>query len=363
MNMRERPAMLAPAICHVTRVPVTISPVSGLMPLTIALGVDEIRYSLRWQSLQKISWRLGNGLRQWGVRYYGSDWNGLVPILDERWILHRLGRSPARRIAHFLWGEFGTLKHVEAYHRRGIRAVVSVHCSARRWDAVWHRPDGYATADQVVLTSESQRPYVARHVPAERIARIFLGVDAAHFRPPEQRRPSSGNPLRLLLMGNTERDHRFAAQVAAKLPRDKFEWRVRTESHEKSFYAGVPCATLLPRLSDEEFRREYQEADVLAMPMLDSAANDVMLESMACGTPVMVNRTGGVPEYVDSQCNFVMDADRHVDDWVDKLTWLEQNRAVVERMRPATRAWAERFDWRIIAEEYRAMYRQVLARG
>lgn len=350
-------------ICHITRVPVTISPVSGLMPLTTALDVDEIRYSLRWHSLQQKSWRLGNSLRQWGIQHYGSTWNGLVPFMDERWILRRLGRSPVRRIAHFLWGEFGTLKHVEPYRRRGIHVVVSVHCSARRWDSVWLRPDGYANADQVVLTSESQRPFVARHVPAERIARIFLGVDTAHFRPPPQLRLRRGDKLRLLLMGNTERDHGFAAQVAAKLPRDKFEWRVRSESHEKSFYAGAPCVTLLPRLSDEEFLREYQAADVLAMPMLDSAANDVMLESMACGTPVMVNQTGGVPEYVDSESNFVMEADRNVDEWVEKLTWLERNRDVVERLRPATRAWAERFDWRIIAEEYRAMYRQVLARG
>ena len=35
----------------------------------------------------------------------------------------------------------------------------------------------------------------------------------------------------------------------------------------------------------------------------------------------------------------------------------------VERLRPATRAWAERFDWKIVAEDYRAMYCDVLARG
>jgi len=108
---------------------------------------------------------------------------------------------------------------------------------------------------------------------------------------------------------------------------------------------------------------EYQQADLLAMPMLDSAANNVLLESMACGTPVMVNRVGGASEYVNPDCNFLMNNDRKVDEWVEKLLWMEENRDEVERMRPATRAWAERFDWKIIAEEYRAMYRQVLARG
>ena len=106
-----------------------------------------------------------------------------------------------------------------------------------------------------------------------------------------------------------------------------------------------------------------RQADVLAMPMLDSAANNVLLESMACGTPVMVNRVGGVPEYVDAGCNFVTSNDRNVDEWVEKLLWMERNRDAAEQMRPATRSWAERFDWKIVAEQYREMYRRVLARG
>ena len=164
----------------------------------------------------------------------------------------------------------------------------------------------------------------------------------------------------MFMMGDTERDHEFAAQVAAKLPAEKFEWRIRTISHEQSVYAGLPGVTRLPRMEDEAMREEYRQADVLAMPMLDSAANNVILESMACGTPVMINRVGGVPEYVDPGCNFVMSNDRNADEWVEKLLWLEKNRDVPEQMRPATRAWAERFDWGIMAEEYRAMYRDVV---
>jgi len=187
-------------------------------------------------------------------------------------------------------------------------------------------------------------------------------VVSDYFTPPAERQPRT-DKLRLFMLGDTERDHEFTARVAAKLPAEKFEWRIRTASHEKSFYAGIPSVNLLPRLSDAEMLAEYQQADVLAMPMLDSAANNVILESMACGTPVMTNNTGGVPEYVDPDCHFVMSNARNVDEWVEKLLWLERNREVAEQMRPATRAWAEKFDWKIIAEQYRQMYRDVLARG
>lgn len=77
---------------------------------------------------------------------------------------------------------------------------------------------------------------------------------------------------------------------------------------------------------------------------------------------VMVNRVGGVPEYVTEDCNVVVSDELRVDEWVEKLLWLERNRDWLEALRPRTRAWAERFDWKNIAEEYRAMYAEVLGR-
>ena len=338
------------------------SPNSGLEPIARELRAEILSFVPLWTRLQKRSWTLGNALRQWGNRHYGSTWNALVPGWDEARFLRALPRRAEPYPVHFIWGEFGAPRRVAPYHRRGARVVVSVHCSARRWDSVWLRPDGYAQADLVVLTSESQRPCVARHVPPERIRTILHGVVADYFSPPATRAPRAGK-FRMFMLGDTERDHDFAAQVAARLPADKFEWRIRTVSHEKSLYAGIPCVNLLPRLTDAEMLEEYRQADVLAMPMLDSAANNVILESMACGTPVLTNRVGGVPEYVAPEANFVLSNDRNADEWVEKLRELERNRDVAERRRPATRAWAEKFDWKLIAADYQAAYRDVVARG
>lgn len=335
---------------------------SGLEPLVRCLGAELLVLPRVWQRVQNRSWRAGELLRQWGIRRYGTVWNVMVPHWSERTILKWLSRSARWRPVHFWWGEFAVPRDVRPYHARKARVVVSAHCSASRWDQVWQRPDGYAQADHVVLTSESQRPFAARHVPADRISVIPHGVDVDYFRPaPRAKNPSPR--FRMWLMGHTERDHDFMAAVARRLPADRFELRIRIGVRFRKPFDEIPCVSIPPWLSDEEMLAEYRQADVLTIPMTDCAANNVILESMACGTPVMVNRVGGIPEYVDPACNFVLSNDRNVDEWVEKLLWLEQNRDVAERMRPATRAWAEKFDWKLIAEQYRAMYRAVLARG
>jgi glycosyltransferase involved in cell wall biosynthesis len=330
---------------------------SGLWPAVRAVGMEPVEFGTRWSRWQAKSWTAGQWLREWGNHWYGSGWNALTPWWDERAILSALPRGEPH-VVHWLWGEFAAPKRADVYRKRGGKVVVSVHCSARRWEKVWLRPDGYAQADCVVLTSESQRPFVERDVPRERVKTILHGVESGYFTP--GRRMEEGNKrLRMFLFGNTERDHAFAAEVAKRLPPERFEWRVRTMAPEKNLYADIPCVTMLPRLSDDEVLEEYRQADLLCMPMLDSAANNVFLESMACGTPVMTNRVGGVPEYVPEVCNAVMPNDAVTDAWAGRLVQLEKNRELLQNWRPAARRWAEGLDWAIIAEEYRKMYREL----
>lgn len=331
---------------------------SGLWPAVREVGMEPVEFGARWHRWQKYSWTVGEWLRNWGNWWYGSGWNALTPWWDERTILAALPQGKPH-VVHWLWGEFAAPKRAETYRKRGGRVVISVHCSARRWESVWRRSDGYAQADMVVLTSESQREFVERDVPCKQVRRILHGVVSKHFTP-GRREPGGKKRLRLFLFGNTERDHAFAAAVAGRLPAERFEWRIRTVAPERHLYGAIPCVTVLGRLSEEDVLDEYRQADLLCMPMLDSAANNVFLESMACGTPVMTNRVGGVPEYVAGECNVVMPSDATTDDWVDKLLELERDRSALEFLRPGTRAWAEGFDWNIIAGEYLKMYKELL---
>ncbi len=81
----------------------------------------------------------------------------------------------------------------------------------------------------------------------------------------------------------------------------------------------------------------------------------VMIEAMACGTPVIGWRCGSVPEVVtDGVSGFVVDSIEQAVDTVGRVQWLSR--------RDCRRVFEERFDPARMARDYLHVYRR-LARG
>ena len=139
---------------------------------------------------------------------FGVEWIEL-PIWDDAEFCGNWGRlrSTALPISFGIW-----LKHVAPYHRRG-KVVVSVTTSARVDSLV--APDGFAQADEVILTSESQRPLWAARPAREGTAHLLGGYSLF---PSAGNAKPAGDKFRLLLMGNTERDHGCGPD-SSKLPK------------------------------------------------------------------------------------------------------------------------------------------------
>lgn len=324
------------------------------MGLVSALGAKALWYEIAYEKLMRRSWTLGHLLRRWGDAYYGTTWNALVPFLDEWRLSHRIDSDAP--VVHFLWGEFASPRWPGLFRKRGGRIVGTFHCSARRQPKVLGKFKCWKSFDRISVVSKMQIPFLAEqgfdpaHIPVVR-----LGVDTRYFTPdPAAQRPDAG-PIRGVLVGKTERDHEFMVEVLRKLPPGVLELSVCTAYEGQQVYRGVPYAKVLPFLDDDALVRLYQQAELMVMPMLDLTANDAMLEAMACGTPVMTNNVGGVPEYLDRANSFIMDG-RHVDEWVDRLVALARNRQALHDMRGAVRAWAERFDWTAVAPEWAALH-------
>ena len=332
---------------------------SGFPALLELLGAKQVFYDIAWEKLQKRSWTAGQWLRRAGIRWSGSAWNAAVPLWDDFRFLANAPRGE-HAVAHFLWGEFAMPKWPSLFHRRGAAVVGTFHCSARRQRDVLAGVKSFAGFDRISVVSKTQIPFfVERGFPAEKIDVILLGVDVEHFRPGAYE-PKADGPLRCLLVGFTERDNEFMAEIMKSVPADVAELSVRTSRSDEVFYRGIPNVKVLPYLPDAELLRLYQQSDLVVMPMLDCTANDALLEIMACGTPVLTNRVGGIPEYVSGECNFVTDG-KNTDEWRGLLHRLSANRSELWNRRPAVRAWAETFAWQNIVPQFHEFYRKALA--
>ena len=312
-------------------------------------------YDLTWECWQKRSWTAGYLLRKWGIRYYGSAWNGLVPYWDECRLARQI-QAQREDCVHFMWGEFAAPRHPAWFNRRGAVLVGTFHCSARRQPQVLGKYRSLQAFDRISVMSKTQLPFFAEQgFPADRMDVTLHGVDTDFFSPAVGQRRLAPGVLRLLMVGSTERDHEFAAAVMKAMADEPLVLDVLTSPVNQAVYAGLEHVRMLGNLSDEALRTAYQEHDLLFMPMLDCTANNAVLESMSCGTPVMINRVGGVPEYIAEACNFVM-PDKQLDQWVDALRDLIVNRDHLSALQPATRSWAEGFSWPRVAEQFIAFY-------
>ena len=193
-------------------------------------------------------------------------------------------------------------------------------------------------------------------VRSERLHVMRNGVDLGRFRPLTQttaRREvgQQGAPL-LLCVGNLHhhKGQGVAVQALARLrmrrpgarlvivgdgpDRERLLRQAATDGVEDAvhFAGAVP---------NEELAQWYSAADVLLLPSSREGWPNVLLEALACGTPVVASRVGGVTEIVaDSVAGRVVD-DCSADGFASAVEDLLANGVD----RPAVRRYAEGFGW------------------
>ena len=94
----------------------------------------------------------------------------------------------------------------------------------------------------------------------------------------------------------------------------------------------------------------YQAADLFVTPSLEENLPNTIMEAMACGTPCVGFRVGGIPEMIDHQLNGYLAAYRDEQDLAAGIRWTLQHRdeAGQRAAEKALATWNER----VVAERY-----------
>ena len=141
----------------------------------------------------------------------------------------------------------------------------------------------------------------------------------------------------------------LAGKLNEPAEREYFDREIRPRLGEDVDYVGEADAVLKRRL--------YEHAACLLFPIQwEEPFGMVMVEAMACGTPVVATRRGSVPEVVDDGRTGII---------VDEVSDLPAAIARAEDLDPrACRAWVrEHFDLPVMARGYEGVYRSLIARS
>jgi glycosyltransferase involved in cell wall biosynthesis len=223
-------------------------------------------------------------------------------------------------------------------------------------------------ASAVIAVSQALKEgLTALGIQRERIHVLRNGVDLEQFHPRhrEALRAELGlfGPT-LLSAGNlfAFKGHGLAIEALARLP--QCELIIAGEGPDRAAFEDLARQHGVSRrvrfvglLGQQDLRRYFCAADALILASSREGWPNVLLEAMACGTPVVATRVGGVPEIVTHP-----DAGAIVE---------ERSAAAIAQgigsllarppQRPATRRHAEQFGWGATTRGQLQLFRRILS--
>jgi len=302
-----------------------------------------------------------------------------------------------RRLVNGLWNQLGWppierwCGPIDLFHglhfvlppvRKALR-VLTVHdltflkypdyFSDRRLNERGYRqelPRALERADRVIAVSTQTRDDLVQlmHFPPERIRVIYEGVDPVFFMPVDphqaalvQQQHGLKTPYIVFLVGTPEPrknlDRALSAvkkadpyiQLALVGPTEKLQQLISAENRNVVFTGSISDHHLAALLSD---------AAVSIYPSLYEGFGLPVLESMACGAPVITSDRGSLPE-VAGEAALIVDPE-NISRITDAIVNVLQDESLRHRLAERGKARAACFTWEKTAKETLTLYREMV---
>ena len=207
----------------------------------------------------------------------------------------------------------------------------------------------YRISDRVsTLSTFARSTFLEAGFPEERLIQIPLGVDFQLFRPA----PRQNEGFLILYAGRLEllKGVQYLLQAFSELKLRDAELLLAgpimpeigpiLEAHKSD------SIRLLGPVPRSELVGYYQQADVLVLPTLNDAFGLVILEAMACGTPVIATDHSAGPDVIEDRLDGFVIPIRSVEAIKERLEWLYRHRDEARDMGSrARKKVADRFTW------------------
>ena len=104
----------------------------------------------------------------------------------------------------------------------------------------------------------------------------------------------------------------------------------------------------------------YSAADVVIVPSLQENLSNVIMESLACGTPVVAFNIGGNSDMIENKINGYLAKPFDTNDLAYGIEWILNTPNYDELRRSARKKVVQEFDSRIVVKKYIELYQEVL---
>jgi glycosyltransferase involved in cell wall biosynthesis len=223
--------------------------------------------------------------------------------------------------------------------------------------------------DAIITVCEAlKEALVELGVPEDKITSLRNGVDLNLFRPNDRqawraRLGISGTTLVSVGHLIKRKGHDLVIRAVAEL--NSVHLLIVGEGKENSSLKSLvrrlgitDRVTFLGVLPQEKLRGIYNAADALVLTSSREGWPNVLLEAMACGTPVIASPVWGTPEVVTAPEAGVLMPERTPAGLVQAFHALFDNYP----SREATRRYAEQFSWHETTQRNIALLRKILAK-
>jgi len=297
----------------------------------------------------------------------------------------------------FLRGKWGKIGHVAHVHgtTKGIFSAWSkispdvlseetIRQRVRRRASIMRETIMWRDADALVANSKFLKEELVNlyGIPREKTHIVYNGVDLRTFYPRKSRRrvfKSLGLDLRshvilylggfrpvkgpIYVMRALEKVHEKFKDikvlfVGGRHQLDRYHDTVMMKSINGLRESGA--MQVIENVPHVQLPEYYSAADAVIVSSIYDAFPKVVLESMACGTPVIASNVGGIPELVRHGETGILTEPANSDELAEAIIKVTSDSDLRERLVSKARNLVKQFTWERAAKQTLAIYKTLL---
>lgn len=257
---------------------------------------------------------------------------------------------------------------VNKYKKKYIKGklIGTIHLPATFWEFNIYNLDTINNFDGLIVLDKKSEKYFKSKLEIP-IKFIPHGVNINYFSPSATRVLETN--FKCLICGNFLRDYNLLEQVivsvfskpdtstiffdiviSKEMIQTKQDVLLRINKYDN--------VKLHFNISNTELLGLYQHSDIGFLPLLDSTANNVLLEMISCGLPVITTK-GGIESYLLDGYYFLYENHQH-NQIAEKIVFLSANKAVLKEMSDKARETCIReFSWEVVSKKTVEFYQEI----